>query len=228
MPPLSRPADAGGWRRWKKTMGAALAVLAVAAAVFLAQRPGAPQGSDPSADALAAQLEQTLQGRAAPVAADNLESQLQAQLQRHPSDVRALVLKARLDMEAQRFGPAVAGYEKALGIANSKAARDPGVWVEYAEAVGMQQGGILAGKPLQLVEKALALDPGHGPALDLAGSAAWEAQDFTAAAVYWKRLLGQLPAGSARHGELAAAIRKAEQRARLSLPRPREPSIRSP
>lgn len=228
MPPLSRPADAGGWRRWKKTMGAALAVIAAAATVFLAQRPGAPQGSGPSADALAAQLEQTLQGQAAPVATDNLESQLQAQLRRHPSDVRALVLKARLDMEAQRFGPAAAGYEKALGVANSKAVRDPGVWVEYAEAVGMQQGGTLAGRPLQLVEKALALDPGHGPALDLAGSAAWEAQDFAAAVRHWKRLLEQIPAASPRHGDLVAAIARAEQRARLALPRPGERSIRSP
>jgi len=224
MPPLRRPADAGGRRRTWMQAGAVLAALALAAAAFLAQRPGAPPGPDQDAGALAAQLERSLRGEDAPVAAANLQAQLQLQLQRHPSDVRALVLKARLDLKEQRFDQAVAGYEQALGVANSKAVRDPGVWVEYAEAVGMQQGGTLAGKPVQLVEKALALDPGHAPALDLAGSAAWEAQDFAAAARHWKRLLEQIPAASPRHGELAAAIARAEQRARLALPRPQSRS----
>jgi cytochrome c-type biogenesis protein CcmH len=144
-------------------------------------------------------------------------AELEAHLQRQPGDARAMVVKARLDMSVQRYAEAAAGFQRALE-GPSKVARDPTVWVEYAEARGMLQGGTLVGQPNELVMKALSIDPEHPQALDLAGSAAWEAGDFAGASVFWKRLLAQIPAGSARHGELSAAILRAEQRARLSLP----------
>ncbi|HEY0856361.1 MAG TPA: hypothetical protein VGE16_04860 [Albitalea sp.] len=150
-------------------------------------------------------------------AAGNLQAELDRHLQRQPNDARALVLKARLDMRAERYAQAAAAFEKAVA-GQSKAAQDPGVWVEYAEARGMAQGRTLAGEPLQLVHKALALDPDHAPALDLAGSAAWEMRDYAQAARHWKRLLAQLPGGTPRHAELSQAIERAEQRAQLTLP----------
>lgn len=211
---------ATGARRSGLRWGAALAALALAAAaaVVLVQREG-PAGADvQDASALAVEVKRALRAQGGPLVPGNLYAQLEVQLQRHPDDVRALVLKARLDMEAQRVDLAAVGYERALGVPNSKAVRDPDVWAEYAEAVGLQQGGTLAGKPMQLVDKALAIDPRHATALDLAGSAAWEAKDFAGAAAHWKRLLERLPAGSPRHGELAAAIRAAEQRGRMALP----------
>lgn len=211
---------AAGARRSGLRWGAALAALALAAAAvaLLVQREGSADTEVQDAGALALELERALLGQGGPMVAGNLHAQLELQLQRHPDDVRALVLKARLDMEAQRFDLAAGGYAKALALPKSRAVRDPDVWAEYAEAVGMQQGGTLAGKPMELVDKALALDPRHAKGLDLAGSAAWEAKDFAGAAAHWKRLLERLPAGSSRHGELAAAVRSAEQRARLALP----------
>ncbi len=149
--------------------------------------------------------------------AERIYAELQQHLARQPGDPRALVLKARLDMRAERHADAAAAYAQALA-GRSKAANDPGVWVEYAEATGMAQGRTLAGEPQRLVQKALALDAHHPQALDLAGSAAWEMRDFAAAAMYWKRLLEQIPAGNPRHAELTLAIQRAEQRARLSLP----------
>lgn len=148
---------------------------------------------------------------------EHVYSQLERQLERYPSDARARILKARLDMQRGRFEEAAAGYARALEGA-SKAARDPDVWVEYAEAAGMVQGRTLIGEPQRLVDKALALDANHPGALDLAGSAAWESRNFSAAASHWKRLLALLPPGSARHAELGLAIERAEQRARVSLP----------
>jgi cytochrome c-type biogenesis protein CcmH len=147
----------------------------------------------------------------------NLYADLERHLRWQPSDVRALVYKARLDMRAQRYEQAAAGYEKAVA-GNSKAARDPGIWVEFAEARGMAQGGTLAGEPLKLVHKALSLDAKYPQALDLAGSAAWEMREFAQAAVYWKQLLMQIPADTAMHAELSRAIERTERRARISLP----------
>ncbi len=142
---------------------------------------------------------------------------LEQHLQRQPGDPRALIFKARIDLQAQRFAQAAAGYERALQ-GRSKAALDAGVWVEYAEAVALTQGSRLAGRPRELLARALAINGQHPQALDLAGSAAWEAGDFKQAEAYWHRLLPLVQAGSPRHSALTTAIERAGQRARLALP----------
>ena len=144
-------------------------------------------------------------------------AELEGQLRKQPKDARALVLKARMDMQADRFELAAAGFEKALALA-PKVARDAGVWAEYAEARGMAQGGNLQGAALELVTKALAIDPDQAQALDLAGSAAWERRDFATAVKHWKRLLVQIAPTDARHAELTMAIARAQQRAKFALP----------
>ena len=201
--------------RGKRLFAALAAVTAVVGMALYALRgdphPGDGLPADPPAPVRGAESPAV-----APPDAPN-PAELERHLSSHPADARALVLKARLDMQAQRFELAAAGYQKALE-ASAKVARDAGVWVEYAEARGMLQGGSLQGQPRQLVDKALSLDAANPKALDLAGSAAWERREFTAAARYWKRLLEQLAPGSARHQALSAAIESAEQRARFELP----------
>jgi cytochrome c-type biogenesis protein CcmH len=149
--------------------------------------------------------------------ADALLMQLEAHVAASPDDARAWVMLARLRMQRDQFEPAAAAYERALA-ASAKVARDPLVWCEYADALGMAQGGRLAGKPRELIDRALALDAAHPRALEMAGSAAYEAGDFRGAARYWQQLLALLPAESGERAELAAAIARAEQRAKFSLP----------
>jgi cytochrome c-type biogenesis protein CcmH len=143
--------------------------------------------------------------------------ELERHLKRQPRDGRALVFKARMDAEAGRFELAAQGYAEATRVA-TRVARDPGIWVEYAEARGMAQGGSLIGEPEQLLQRALDLDARHAQALDLSGSAAWERRDYAQAAALWQRLLARTPAGSERHAALVKAIGRAEMLAKVSLP----------
>jgi cytochrome c-type biogenesis protein CcmH len=143
--------------------------------------------------------------------------QLDAHLAANPRDGRALVSLARLDMAEDRFAEAAANFAKALEVA-PKVARDADVWCEYADALGMTQGGALAGKPTELIGRALAIDGRNAKALEMAGSAAYERRDFRMAATYWKDLLAQMPPGTPTYAELATAIQRAERRAALSLP----------
>jgi cytochrome c-type biogenesis protein CcmH/NrfG len=211
------PNAKGGHQPRRALIAAAtvLGVLAIALGLHGLQRELAAVSSEQRS----APSQQLLEGDLQPDG--DVSARLYADLQRHlrwqSSDVRALIFKARLDMEAQRYEEAAAAYKKAVSGA-SKAAKDPGVWVEYAEALGMAHGRTLDGEPLKLVHKALSLDASHAPALDLAGSAAWEIGNFASAAEYWKQLLRQLPTGTARHTELSQAIERAERRARISLP----------
>lgn len=142
---------------------------------------------------------------------------LERQLKSQPRDGRALVFKARMDAEAGRFELAVQGYAEATRVA-PRVARDPRIWVEYAEARGMAQGGSLIGEPELLLQRALDLDERHAQALDLAGSAAWERQRYAQAAALWQRLLAQTAADSERHAALLKAIGRAEMLAKVSLP----------
>jgi cytochrome c-type biogenesis protein CcmH len=120
-------------------------------------------------------------------------------------------------MSEDRFAEAAGNFAKALEVA-PKVARDADVWCEYADALGMAQGGSLAGKPAELIGRALAIDGRNARALEMAGSAAYERRDYRMAAAYWKDLLAQMTPGSPAYAELATAIERAERRAALSLP----------
>lgn len=132
---------------------------------------------------------------------------LSAHLDRNPRDGRAWVLLGLLELDADRFEAAGRAFERALSV-SPKVAADPSVWCEYADALGMAQGGSLVGKPTELIEHALSLRANHPKALEMAGSAAYERRDFERAAGYWRRLLPLLPEGSRQRAEVAAAIER--------------------
>lgn len=136
--------------------------------------------------------------------------ELVSHLARNARDARAWVLLARIEFEADRFADAATAYARALD-ASPKVAADPAIWCEYADALGMAQGGTLAGKPRELIERALALSASHPKALEMAGSTAYEQGDYAGAVRYWRTLFAQLPAGSQQYRELAAAIDRAER-----------------
>jgi cytochrome c-type biogenesis protein CcmH len=140
-------------------------------------------------------------------------------LERSPRDGRGWVLLARMDFEADRFADAAVAYERALA-ADVKVTRDPAIGCEYADALGMAQGGLLAGKPRELVMKALALSSTHPKALEMAGSAAFEAGEYAFAAHYWRQLMPQLAERSRERLELAAAIARAEEFVPATAARP--------
>jgi cytochrome c-type biogenesis protein CcmH len=193
---------------------AAAAVLGLAAAAFLWR------GEEKD---VAAELEAVLSAaESRPRSADPeaYVRRLREHLERAPGDARAWVLYARGQTELDRYSEAAAGYEKALALAH-KVAKDPAVWCEYADALAMTQGGKLAGRPRELIDRALALDLHHPKGLEMAGSAEYEQGRYTEALGYWRPLLTKLEPGSQMHRELAAAIERTE-RLSAATPAPAE------
>ncbi len=139
-----------------------------------------------------------------------LRAKLAAHVERTPRDGRAWMLLARVDFAAERYADAAASYARAVAV-SKQVARDPVVWCEYADALGMAQGGSLAGRPRELIAHALTLDATNPKALEMAGSAAFEQGDPAAAAGYWRQLLAQLPPRSPERQELATAVARAEE-----------------
>lgn len=103
--------------------------------------------------------------------------QLQRRIDANPDDPEARMWMARVMMATEQYGQAVDQYEKVLAIVGDQ----PDVLVQYADALAMLNGGRMAGKPVELVERALAADPKHIMALWLAGLAAQEAGDVAKA-----------------------------------------------
>lgn len=183
-------------------LAAVLVFSVVAAAIYLSTDSPQVQRADVQAGPPAA-----LNG---PAEIEAYAGRLRAHLEQQPADARSWVIYARMQAELGRFAEAAQAYDKALALP-SKVARDPLVWCEYADALGMAQGGKLAGKPRELISHALALDAHHPKALEMAGSAAYEQGNFEETLRYWRPLLAKLNAGSQEHRELTDAIARTER-----------------
>jgi cytochrome c-type biogenesis protein CcmH len=140
---------------------------------------------------------------------------LEARVREQPSDARAWVLLARARMERSEFGAAAAAYQSAIAR-SAKVEKDPAVLCEFADALAMEQGGSLQGRPAELITRALAIDGRHPLALEMAGSVAYERAQYGEAAARWQELLRQLEPGSDRYRELSGALERARQK---SVPR---------
>jgi cytochrome c-type biogenesis protein CcmH len=138
-----------------------------------------------------------------------VRAELLAHLARNPRDARGYVLLARLDAANDDFDDATNAYAKALA-ASAKVANDPAILCEYADALGMAQGGTLAGKPYEFVQRALAVSPAFPRALEMAGSAAFEQHDYAAAVRQWRALQAQMAADDPQARDLRNAIARAE------------------
>jgi len=113
-------------------------------------------------------------------------SRLAARLKEDPEDPEGWMMLGRSYAVLGRFGEASEAYANA-------AARTPGdaqLLADYADALAMAQGRTLQGEPEKILLRALAIDPNNVKALLLAGTAAFNRNDGTAAVRHWERVLG--------------------------------------
>ena len=130
----------------------------------------------------------------------------------NPSDGPGWVMLARSYSSMEKYREADDAFAKATALVTN----DADLWAEYAFANAMANGRQLQGKPLELVNKALKLDPENLKGLELAGSAAFQAKDYKQAIEYWQRLLSKVPADS----EVAESVKQRLEEAK-SLAKPK-------
>lgn len=119
-------------------------------------------------------------------------AKLAEKLQSNPNDVQGWTMLARSYSSMEKFGEAANAYGKATELSP----KDADLWAEYAFATAMANGRTLQGKPTEMVNQALKIDPENAKALQLAGSAAFEAKDYKKAVDYWQRVLKKVPPDS--------------------------------
>jgi cytochrome c-type biogenesis protein CcmH len=133
-----------------------------------------------------------------------MADKLAARLEKEPGNAQGWIVLAHTYYAMQRFGDAVKAYERATALVPDNA----DLLADYADALAATQQS-LNGKPMELVARALKLDPTQWKALALAGTAAFDRQDYPTAIVYWERLKQSLPPDSDLARSLESSLAEA-------------------
>lgn len=179
----------------RKTAIAILVLLPVVALVGYGIL-GNPKALDPMQTAAPQQM--------TPEKINEMVSKLAEKMKANPDDMQGWLMLARSYKSLGRYSDAIEAYAKAETIVNE----DPDQLASYAETIAMANGKGISGKALQLVERALKIDPNHAHSLFLAGAAAMEAGDNKKGLAYWEPLLEQVEPGSEIDQMLRAGIEK--------------------
>jgi cytochrome c-type biogenesis protein CcmH len=133
-------------------------------------------------------------------------AKLAKRLEQNPADAAGWAMLARSYMTLQKYSEASDAYAKAAALKTN----DADLLADYAFALAMRNGRQLEGQPFELVRKALQLDPKNAKALELAGSAEFEAKNYKEAIAYWQKVLEMTPADSELARSLAEQIKEAK------------------
>ena len=191
----------------RKTMiGIALAVPIVAGALYL--QIGTPAAMDP----LAMQAAAAAHGQiTTPQELEQMVASLAAKLEQEPGNLKGWSMLARSYKAMGRPAEAQKAFERAGAFIDD----DPELLASYADVVA-SNAGTLAGKPTELIDKALRVDPNHPMSLWLKGTAQFEQKNYPQAIATWERLVAMLQPGSDDARMLEGAINDA--RAKAGLP----------
>ena len=140
-----------------------------------------------------------------------MTERLAERLKTEPDNAGGWATLARTYYQMGRFPEASAAFEKLVGLVPD----DASLLADYADALAMAEGRKLAGKPMELVHRALKIDPLQWKALAMAGTDAFERKDYRGAVELWEKLAASLPEDAPFRQQLAGSINEARSRAGL-------------
>lgn len=128
----------------------------------------------------------------APVRSETDLKDLERRVASNARDADAWLGLANLKRQQRDY----AGARAAFGHLIALKAMTADSWADYADVLGSQAGGSLAGEPARAIDQALALAPQHPKALWLKASLAHAERNYVAALALWKQLRAIMPADS--------------------------------
>lgn len=182
--------------RWPAVVVVLIVPIAAAALYW---KIGAPDALSPQA-AVAQDANQPTREQI-----DAMIAQVKQRLEKEPQNVEGWTILARTHYALGDFREAAAAYATLATLVPY----DADLLADYADALAMSQGKSFAGKPMELVQLALKIDPTQWKALAMAGSESFERKDYKAAADYWQRLQDSAPPDSPIRERVQASINEA-------------------
>jgi len=138
---------------------------------------------------------------------ERMVSALADKVAQDPSNLEGLAMLVRSYKALGRMQEAERAYDRsALHLQNNAT-----MLSDYADVAAANAQGVFTGKPQQLIDQALRLDPNDLMGLWLAGTAAFDAKQYPKALAHWERLFKLLPPQS----EDAKVIGQAIERVKL-------------
>ena len=158
----------------------------------LAQVPAARQAQDQLSD----------------LSVEEIEELIKQRLRKNPEDAEGWFVLGKTYMAQQKFDKAITAYQRTFDLVGN----EPGVMFSLADALAMQNEGVMLGEPEQLVKRGLEISPQDPTGLWLAGLAAEQRQDYKSAHASWTRLLTLIQDDPASKAEIRELIQELEQR----------------
>ncbi len=151
-------------------------------------------------------------------AIEKMISEFAAKMEKDPEDLKGWAMLARSYRLLGRNEDAEKAYVRAGSFIDS----DPQLLADYADTIAINAKGNFAGKPTQLINKALQLDPDNLLALWLSGTVSYNAKNYQAAVQTWEKLLKLLPSNTDEARSIEASITEARVKGKLP-PAAKEP-----
>jgi len=177
--PSKKSKPVAGERGAAYAVALGIPVLAVALYLLVGNSAALSGGPPPSFPSGAPDGQMSQQGIEANVAA------LAKRLEQNPADADGWAMLGRSYINLEKYSEAANAYAKATALKTE----DADLLTEYAFALAMKNGRQLQGQPFELIKRALEIAPENPKALELAGSAEFQAKNYNQAIVHWQKLL---------------------------------------
>ena len=138
---------------------------------------------------------------------------LAAKLKANPDNPKGWAMLARSYKVMGRFDEAEQAFVKAGSLVNT----EPDLLVDFADLLAVRADNNIEGKPLELINKALAINPKHPMGLMMSGVAAYRRSDLKLAISQWEKLLLELEPGSPDAQQVEADINNARTKAGMPV-----------
>ena len=146
------------------------------------------------------------------VGVEKMVAEFALKMEADPTNLKGWAMLGRSYRMLGRNEDAAKSFSRAGQLINE----DPELLAEYADTLVALANGNFAGKPLQLINQALKLDPNNLLALWLSGTASFNNGDYKSAVQTWEKLAQQLPPGSEEASTIQASITEARSKGGLA------------
>ena len=139
---------------------------------------------------------------------EEIEELIKQRLRNNPEDAEGWFVLGKTYMARQKFDKAITAYQRTYDLVGE----EPGVMFSLADALAMQNDGVMQGEPEQLVRRGLEISPQDPTGLWLAGLAAEQRQDYKGAHASWSQLMPLIQNDPESSTEVRELIQILEQR----------------
>ena len=151
---------------------------------------------------------------------EKMVAEFAIKMEKDPGNLKGWAMLARSYRILGRDEDAAKAYARAGSFIDS----DPQLLADYADVLASNANGSFVGKPSQLINQALKLDPNNMMALWLSGTASYSAKNYKAAVQSWEKLAQQLPPNTDEARAIQGSIAEARSKGGLTASVPVAPT----